>query len=182
MQLSKQIARNYAQALIELTKSDLSLQEVLLNEIKFISELINSTKDAKEVFNNPGISKEEKQELIKKLFGEKVNEKSLNLLFLLIDKQRFNLLSEIQNQLSNLVNKNKGIVIAKVSSTSKLDTNTLESLKQRLEKILGKSEKVTIESRIEPELIGGFVVRVNDLVYDGSIKGRLENLKRRLVT
>jgi len=51
-----------------------------------------------------------------------------------------------------------------------------------LKSVLGNKQKVTIESEIDPNLIGGIVVKLNDLIYDGSIKGRLENLKRRLVT
>lgn len=181
MKPSKQIAKNYAQALIELASSDLSLQETFLSEIKILNESLNQVKDSKEVFENPAISKEQKKELLKKLFQGKINQKTLNFLFLLVDKQRFNLLSEIQNQLEKIVNKNKGIVIANVTSSSELDKNTLEILKQKLENTLGKNEKVTIESKIEPELLGGLVVKVNDLVYDGSIKRRLENLKRILI-
>ncbi len=177
---SKQVARNYAQALIELAGSNLRLQEEFLNEITVICESINKVKGTKEIFETPTISKDEKKVLIKKLFEGKINQKTFNFLLLLTDKQRLGILPEIQNQLTIIVNKNKGITIAEVSSASQLDSVSLESLKQKLEKVLGKNEKVTIESKIEPALIGGIVVKVNDLVYDGSVKGRLENLKRRL--
>ena len=177
---SKQVAKNYAQVLIEITNGDLNLQEIFLNEIKAICESIAQVKGAKEVFENPAISKEEKKALLKKLFGGKINEKSLIFLFLLIDKQRFNLLPEIQNQLIAMVNKNKGITIAEVSSAKALDTGSIEALKQKLERILGKNQKIAIESKIEPALIGGLKVKINDLIYDGSVKGRLENLKRKL--
>lgn len=177
---SKHVSRNYAQALIELAGSDLRLQEEFLNEITAICESINKVKGAKEVFGTPTISKDEKKILIKKLFEGKINQKTFNFLLLLTDKQRLSILPEIQNQLTIIVNRNKGITIAEVSSASQLDSASLEALKQKLEKVLGKNEKVTIESRVEPALIGGIVVKVNDLVYDGSVKGRLENLKRRL--
>ena len=180
MQESKQVAKNYAQALIELAGSDLGLQEEFLNEIKVINESISQVKGAKQIFENPGIAKDEKKEILKKLFNGKINQKNINLLFLLIDKQRFNLLPAIQNQLTRLVNKNKGMAIAKVSSASELDSTTLTAIRQKLENILGKSEKVTIESNVEPGLLGGIVIKMNDLVYDGSIKGKLENLKRKL--
>jgi len=177
---SKQVAKNYAQALIELAGSDLKLQEEFLNEITVICESINKVKGAKETFETPTISKEEKKALIKKLFERKINQKTFNFLLLLTDKQRLSILPEIQKQLTIVVNKNKGITIAEVSSASQLDSTSLEALKQKLEKVLGNNEKVTIESKVEPALIGGIVVKVNDLVYDGSVKGRLENLKRRL--
>ena len=182
MKKSIQVAKNYAQALIELAGNDLSVQETFFNEIKAVSESVSQVKNADQVFENPEISKDEKKELLKKLFQGKLDAKVLNLLFLLIDKQRFNLLSAIQDELLKLVNKNKGIVIAEVSSASELDANTIQALKQKLENILGKSEKVTIESKVEPALLGGMKVTINDLVYDGSIKGRLENLKRKLLS
>ena len=183
MKPSKQIAKNYSQALKELTGNDLSLLESFLAEIEAINKLINEVSGAKSMFENPIIPKNEKKELLKKLFQGKINQKILNFLFLLIDKQRFNALSEIQNQLAILVNKAKGITIAEVASASELDSTTLENIKQRLENILGQNgqkEKVTIEQKIEVDLIGGIKVKINDLVYDGSLKGRLENLKRRL--
>ena len=61
MQLSKQISKNYAQALIELAGGDLNLEEAFLNEIKSINEIISQIKETKQIFENPGISKDEKK-------------------------------------------------------------------------------------------------------------------------
>ena len=180
MKQSQKIAKNYAQALIELTVGNLNLQEVVLSEIKTINESMDKIKNSWGFFNSPGISKDEKKELIKKIFTGKINEKLLNLLFLLIDNKRFNILSEIQNQLSKLVNKSKGTIVAEVYSAVDIDTNTLEKLKQSIANTIGHNEKVEVESKIEHSLIGGIKVKINDLVYDGSIKGRLENLKAKM--
>lgn len=179
MQQPKQIAKNYAQALIELGEGNIQTQETFLNEIKTINESMGQVKNAKQVFEHPAISKDEKKKLVETL-RRSVSTTIMNFLCLLIDKQRFNLLGEIQNWLSKLVNKNKGIVIVEVTSAHNIDTNTLEAIKQKLENTLLKNEKVRVESKVEPELIGGLKIRVNDKVYDGSIKGRLESLKRRL--
>lgn len=180
MKQSQKIAKNYAQALIELIVDDLNLQEALLLEIKTINESLGKIKNSWGFFNSPGISKDEKKEFLKKLFAGKINEKLLNLLFLLIDNKRFNILSEIQNQLSKLVNKSRGTVTAEVYSAVDIDTNTLEKLKQSIANTIGHNEKVEVESKIERSLIGGIKVKINDLVYDGSIKGRLESLKQKL--
>ena len=179
MKESNKIAKNYAQSLFELGKDDLALQETFLNDIKIINEAINKMTDAKKVFENPGISKDEKKKLVETL-RQSISTTVINFLYLLIDKQRFNLLPEIQDWLIKFVNNKKGIVVAEISSACELDSSALEKLKVKLENILSKSETVKIETRVEPELIGGMKVKINDLVYDGSIKGRLENLKRRL--
>ncbi len=180
MKQSQKIAKNYAQALIELTKNDLLLQEIFLNEIKTINESLNAVDNSWGFFNSPGISKDEKKEFVKKIFSGKLNKKVLNLLFLLIDNKRFGILSEIQNQLNKLVNKSRGTVIAEVYSAVDIDTNTLEKLKQSIKNTIGRDEKIEVESKIERSLIGGIKVKINDLVYDGSIKGRLESLKQKL--
>lgn len=173
-----QTAKNYAQALAELTENNIRVQEEILNEIKTLNEAIKQVDESGQFFENPLIPKEKKKEIIKKTFQDKINQKCLNLLLLLIDKQRFYILSDIQNELTKIVNKNKGIVVAEISSAAQLDTQTTEKIKERLEATF---KKVSIEPKVEPELIGGIVVKINDLVYDGSIKGRIESLKRRLL-
>ncbi|OGI06470.1 MAG: ATP synthase F1 subunit delta [Candidatus Melainabacteria bacterium RIFCSPLOWO2_02_FULL_35_15] len=180
MKQSQKIAKNYAQALLELTNNDLQLQEIMLNEIKTITESLDKVKNSWGFFNSPGISKDEKKEFIKKMFSGKINEKILNLLFLLIDNKRFNILSEIQNQLSKLVNKSRGTTVAEVYSAVDIDSNTMEKLKQSIANTIGHNEKVEVESKVERSLIGGIKIKINDLVYDGSIKGRLEALKEKL--
>ncbi len=174
----KQISKNYAQALSESISDDLAQKETILEEIKTINASFNQTKNSWDIFNNPAISQGEKKELLKKLFNGKINLKLQNFLSLLIDKNRFNLLSEIQDELIKIINKLNNVVVAEVESASEIDEATMESLKQRLKEL--KNEKVTIETKINPELIGGLVVKINDLIYDGSIKGKLEGLKRRL--
>lgn len=181
MKYSTQIAKNYANALIELTSNDgTASQEKLLEEIKSVNELLSLEKNAKKIFENPGIPKEEKKILVKKLFDSKVSQITLNLLFLLIDKQRFNLLSSIQDELTKLVNSIKGIVVAEVYSAKELDNPRLDELKQVIKNTITTNKEVKIEAKIEPELIGGVKIKVNNQLYDGSIKGRLDGLKRRL--
>lgn len=180
MQQSYKIAKNYAQALFETYTQDISLQESVLSELKTITNVLESTKDSWSFFTNPGISRDDKKESIKKIFSSKINQNLLNLLFLLIDNKRFILIPEIQNQFNKLVNNSKGITNAQVYSAVELDNNIIDKLKESLENINRRGGKVTIESKVEPALIGGMKIKINDLVYDGSIKGKLENLKQRL--
>ncbi len=179
MQRSNQLAKNYAQALLEITNNDVKEQELILSELFVINDSMSKVSKANEVFNSPAFSKETKKELLKKLFDGKIHQKVLNLLYVLVDNQRFNVLSNIQEQFQRLVNMKKGTVQAEIISAHPLDTGTLEALKQKLERILN-SENITLETKTEPALIGGIKIKVNDLVYDGSIKGRLDGLKRTL--
>jgi F-type H+-transporting ATPase subunit delta len=170
-------SKNYAQALIELAKDNASLKDTFFNEMKEINLAFNKVTNTKKTFESPAISKEEKKSIITKLFKGKINEMLFNFLNVLIENDRFFLLEEIQNQYLILLNKSKGIVKAEVFSAHELDSSATEALKKKLESLFGNVE---IESKIESGLIGGLKLKINDLVYDGSIKSRLEGLKRRL--
>ena len=177
MKKQTKIAKNYAQALFELTSGE--KYEEVQTALTALSEAIKQTKNISLMFESPLVSKEEKKGLVKKIF--KQDKMITNFLNLLIDKQRTNLLPEIQNEFNKLVDKSRGIVHAEVSSAFRLDSITCQSIKEKLEKILlSPNEKVKIMEIVEPELIGGVKVKVKDRVYDGSIKGAIENLKRRL--
>ena len=180
-QSTTRAAKNYARALIELTADNINLQEQFLSEISKINNILSSLKDAKRVLENPGISKEEKKKLAETL-RPGISGTIINLLCLLIDNHRSNLLLEIQNYLTDFINKKKGIVIAEVYSTKELDSGTLNMIVETLRQSVSTDDvkEIKIDQRMDPLLIGGIKVKINDLVYDGSIKGKLENLKRRL--
>ena len=179
MKEAKSIAKNYSEALHELTKNDLNSQQIILQELNSLITSINQINGAWKLFENPSISKEEKKKIVETL-KQKLSQTTTNFLYLLIDKGRFNLLADIQKELVKLINRASGTVVAEVYSASQIDVNTLDSLRSTLEASLGHNERVTLESKIEPALIGGLKVKINDLVYDGSVKERLENLKRRI--
>ena len=183
MKKSKKLARNYAQALFEENKGNLQLSENILNAIKEINSSIFQVKNASLILESPAVPKEEKKELIKKILKENSDVSNIltHFLFLLIDNQRINMLPEIQNELSNLIDKSKGIVHAEISSAYELKDDTIENLRRKLEKtLISAGEKLKITKTIEPELIGGLKVKIKDLIYDGSIRARLDGLKRRL--
>lgn len=176
-------SKNYAQALIELAKDNASLKDTFFNEIKEINLAFNKVANTRKTFESPAISKEEKKSIIIKLFKGKINETLFNFLNILIENDRFSLLEEIQNQYLILLNKSKGIVVAEVYSAHEIDDATVKALIETLQcsvSNMGNVNNIVIEKKIDTSLIGGLKLKINDLVYDGSIKSRLESLKRRL--
>jgi|GEM_PF-272123 len=175
-------SKNYAQALIELAKDNASLKDTFFNEIKEINLAFNKVTNTKKTFESPAISKEEKKSIITKLFKGKINETLFNFLNVLIENNRFSLLEEIQSQYLTLLNKSKGVLVAEVYSAHEIDDATVKALVETLHSnsSIGKINDIVIEKKIDTSLIGGLKLKINDLVYDGSIKSRLEGLKRRL--
>jgi len=102
----------------------------------------------------------------------------LNLVYLLIARRRLGLLPRIVAEYEQLVDAYWGVEHARVITAVPLE----EEEKQRLAEILGSisAKKVVVATEIDPGIIGGVVARLGDKLIDGSVRGRLENLKKRL--
>jgi F-type H+-transporting ATPase subunit delta len=101
-----------------------------------------------------------------------------NLLLLLLQRRRIQLLPQISSEFQRLLDLRAGIVRAAVTSTSVLDDAALGSVRDHLEGFVGGPVEIT--SRVDRSLLGGIVVRIGDRLIDGSVKGRLERLRGQL--
>jgi len=104
-----------------------------------------------------------------------------NFVHILVDRDRLAEVPGIVEALSELINIQRGIITADVTTAVPLDADMERVVAQRLAAHLGRSaEKVTIRSRVDPSIIGGVVARVGDQVIDDSVRGRIERLRRTL--
>jgi F-type H+-transporting ATPase subunit delta len=101
-----------------------------------------------------------------------------NLIRLLLHRERLELLPEIAASYHELLNRARGISVAHVITAVPLDEASRAQLASRLERYVG--QKVEMQTSVDPSIIGGVVVRVGDTLLDGSVRGRLEALRRRL--
>jgi F-type H+-transporting ATPase subunit delta len=102
-----------------------------------------------------------------------------NALLVLLKRRRLGDLPVIAKRLRTLADEKNGVCRAKIVSAGSLPESYVNQLKQRLESVVGK--RIIVEHEEDRSLIGGVVVRVGDNTFDGSIKGRLEELERRLL-
>ncbi len=102
-----------------------------------------------------------------------------NFALLLLERGRISALPAIARAYKQLVDERLGRVQATVTSAQPLDPATAASVQRALEKRTGK--RVVITSNVDPSLIGGVVARVGDLVFDGSLKSKLEALRARIL-
>ncbi len=104
-----------------------------------------------------------------------------NFLHILVDRDRLDEVPGIVEALRDLINAQRGIVMADVTTAVPLDTELERLVAQRLAAYLGRApEKVSIRSRVDPTIIGGVVARVGDHVIDDSVRGRIERLRQAL--
>jgi F-type H+-transporting ATPase subunit delta len=104
-----------------------------------------------------------------------------NFLHILVDRDRLDQVPGIVEALRELINVQRGIVTAEVTTAVPLDGEMEQVVAQRLAAHLGReARQVTIRSRVDPSIIGGVIARVGDQVIDDSVRGRIERLRRTL--
>ena len=128
----------------------------------------------------PRIDDENKKDVIRKVFRDKAPKQVINFVLITIDKRRQTLLREISEEYSLLLDDHLGREHVEVIVARPLDDTTASVVSERLSKMLGRQAIPHI--RVKPEILGGLVVRTGDMIYDGSVRRRLEGLRRRLLT
>jgi F-type H+-transporting ATPase subunit delta len=101
-----------------------------------------------------------------------------NLLYVLVEKGNAGITGEVAAEYSRLLDSQRGIEQAEVTTAAPLSQAELDTLQKQLSKIIGKD--IVMNARVDPSLIGGMVARVGDKIIDGSAKGRLAVLRREI--
>lgn len=170
------IADSYGFALYEIAKEDHQL-DVYQKDLDFVLSVLDDQAIA--FFNQPLIDLKDRTEVLKQCFQDNVQQNVLNFLKLLILKKRFKYLREIVAEYRRLYYQERGILAGTVYSVRELDDELLASLAKALSQKEGK--KVVLSQKIDAGLIGGVKVVVQDHVYDGSIKNKMDSLASELL-
>jgi F-type H+-transporting ATPase subunit delta len=178
------LARPYAQALFDLARTDdqLPAWSAALN----IAALVVQDAGASEVLTNPMISDDQRVSLLAGICSEAGGEggtvfaevRGQSLLRLLAENGRLSVLPEIAARFNALKAAFENTVEVDLISAVEVDDATADKFKQGLQARLGRS--VALNRSVDPQLVGGAIVRADDLVIDGSIKTRLQALAQRL--
>ncbi len=176
--IGTRVTRRYAKALFELAEEQKLLPEVEhdLISIKRISE---SSEEFGLILESPVIDVAEKKAVFARLFKDSVHPVTYRFLELLIEKNREDLLPVIIDRFLNLLDEARGIVRGQLFTAYPFTEQQLTALTRRLNKITGK--EVVLHQSVKPELLGGFVIQMNDTVIDTSLKNQLNKLRERLV-
>ena len=173
------VARSYAEALIELALSDDDV-ELYDEDVSLIAELMQKEEEFRLFMETPRIEPAAKKQVIRRVFEGKIPSRLLRFLFIVIDKGRTRLLPSIAAEFSDLVDEHFERLKVEVTTATEPDEALRDYLRQRLGRLLGR--EVVPHFRIDPRIIGGVVVKVGDRVMDGSIRRRLQTLRRGLMT
>ena len=168
-------AQRYAKAVFSLGV-DSGEFERIGQEIGAVVEAIDTNDALRVILLSPQHDAEVKKGVVEAIASKKgFNLTTKNFLLLLVDKGRLPLLPEMYRSYQKLSDEKAGRVNATVVTASQLSEPLMKEIITSLEKKTGK--KVSLSSEVDPALIGGVVIKIGDIIYDGSIKTQLHKLK-----
>lgn len=170
-----QVASRYAKSLIDLAEEQNAVEKIKIDMDFFIGTLKkNPTLQA--VLKNPIIGPDKKAAILSGVFGNNVHQLILEFFKIVVRKGRSKILYATALEFVNDYNRRKNIVKATVTSAAELS----EENKNEIEKVISQATKgqVLLISKVNPDLIGGFILRVGDKQFDASISSQLNKLKK----
>jgi F-type H+-transporting ATPase subunit delta len=167
------IARNYAEALLALaTKAD--NREGFGAMIRDVANAMGNTETLRRFLESPRVSAAAKNEVFSKAFGDRVPRLFLRFLQKLVANRRQMLIPEIATEYQNLLDDAEGRLHAEVTVASPLSDTESAAVATKLSGALGKT--IVPHVVVNPAIMGGIVVKVGDVVMDGSVRRRLSSL------
>lgn len=171
------VARRYAVALCEIAE-ERGLLERVEQELGSVVAALQQDPKLRQLLLHQSIEPAAKKQLLAEALGGAVHELTRNFLDLLVEKRRENLLPDIYRAYVRCANEARGVLEVEVRSAVPLTAEQVDEVVQAVQASTGKTIKAS--AAVDPSLLGGLVVRIGDLVIDGSIATRLRNLKQRL--
>jgi F-type H+-transporting ATPase subunit delta len=176
------VATRYAKALADVTTAAGGLRpEAALVELRAFESALNASRELENALTTPAVPGSRKRAVVGRIADLlKLSPIARNFLFVLIDHRRIALLGAILHSFELIVDERLGFARAEVSSPRELTETQRGAINAQLERITGK--RIRMRYVVDPALIGGVVARIGSTVYDGSVRGQLQTLGRRLGT
>ncbi|CAM3838365.1 F0F1 ATP synthase subunit delta [Mesobacillus zeae] len=174
-----QIAKRYAQALFQVALEHQAVGTVG-DELRVVKQVVESNPGLTSVLNSPKLSLGKKKEILKQAFAS-ASPFVQNLLMILVDRHREGHIAEVADKFIELANEEKGIAEAVVYSVQPLTGPQEEAISLGFAPKVGKL-KLQIKNITDPNLLGGVKLRIGNRIFDGSLRGKLDRLERKLLS
>ena len=173
------VASRYAKSLIDLAKEK-NVLEVVIEDMKLFKDTADKNRGLMLALKSPVVRHEKKLNILKALFQNRVNSVSYSIFEIITKKNRESILDAIADEFIKQYNEHEGILKATVITTTPLT----EELRKQFNDIVATAtgKRIELEEKINPDLIGGYILRVNDRQIDASLRSRLNQLKLQLVS
>lgn len=171
---SSQVAEPYAQALMSLAESRNQV-EPIGNTVRSLIQILESSTDLQSLIASPVIQDDQKKAVLRQILGSDANPYLLNFLMLLVDKRRIVFLEEICQQYLALLRQLTNTVLAEVVTALKLTDGQRDAVINKVKELTGAAS-VELKATIDPDIIGGVIIKVGSQVFDSSLKGQLRRI------
>jgi F-type H+-transporting ATPase subunit delta len=172
------VVKGYASALFHVAKSE-DLVEVVEDELYRLKEILQGNAELREFLSNLRIAQEGKKKALMEIFGNEVSSVTLNHLNLVVDQGRQRKLVPIIEEYFALATAAREKVTAEVITSVPLSERMAEKLRRELTKVTKK--QVFLKPRVDPSILGGAIVRVENKIIDGSLRHQLGQMRRAMV-
>ena len=176
---TRHVARIYAEALLDAADKRQQTNEVLEDLEALIRDVLNRDAAFDVFLASAVVSRDRKREVLRHAFEGKLNDLLCNFLLVLNDHDRLGMVREVSITLREISERRGGRMSVEVHAAAPLADDQQERLRQELRSAFGREPTLSIS--VDPELLGGLVVRVDDWVYDGSVRARLERIRNQLI-
>jgi F-type H+-transporting ATPase subunit delta len=172
----EEIARVYARSLFEVAKEHGRLDEVR-EQLGQFADALNDKRDLAVFFFSPYFSTEEKKDGLHRMLSG-AEQVFMNFLEALVERHRMPAIFRIRTQYDEMWDEEKQLLPVEVTSAVALDEATVKSIGERIGEQTGRT--VELSSKVDPDVLGGIVLRVGNFILDASIRNRLEQLRKQV--
>lgn len=178
--MSAEVVEPYAEALMSLADSQ-NLVEQFGNDAKELLAVLKASQELQQFLGSPVIKTDDKKAVLRQIAGNSLQQYMVNFLQLVIDKKRTAFLTGILQQFLALVRERTSTVLAQVTSVTELNQSQRDRVKEQV-KSMTNARDVELETTLDPDLIGGVVIKVGSQVLDASLRGQLRRMSFNLET
>ncbi len=174
----EEIAQVYARSLFEVATEQDKL-DLVREQLAEFTEALNESHELQMFFFSPYFSTGEKQDGLRRTVTE-ADESFLNFLSLLLENHRMPVIFRVRREYDRLWREANHLLAVQITSAVELDPSVAERVGDEIGRQTGRTVELT--SSVDPEILGGIVVRVGNSIIDASIRTRLDNLRKQVVT
>ena len=172
------VGKRYALALFQLALENNELEK-MEEELSVLKEVFETNKDFYAFLESPKITREKKKQVLSTVFSG-FSERVLNALNLMIDRNRIDHIVPMAEIFIGLSYEHRGIAKSIVESARPLSEEEKATISKVFAAKVGKKD-LEIQNKVNSDILGGIKVRIGNRIYDGTLQGKLERLRRKLV-
>lgn len=173
--MSRRAAIRYAKAVLQ-KASENNTQEVVFGDMQSVHDTIQSSRDLQLALQSPVVKEEDKRQALLEIFKDK-GALTLSLINILVTNKRAAMLSAVSKSYISLYRDQKGIKDVTVISAVPLTPEMEEKVLAKVKELIG-ADTVTLHNEIDPDILGGFILRIGDVQYDASIANQFRKLRK----